>query len=107
VGSQTLFATKHYTIAFGPIDIVVSPHKQRPGRSVTVWVHTSPFTAVQIQFRFKGRLFRILPARSGGDGWVQIRYVVPPHNAKGKVTVSAFAKVAGKSESTATTFSIT
>lgn len=99
-GKASTKATRHYTIAFGVIDISVQPHGQKPGRSVTVWVHTYQNASVKVVLSRGGHAFKTLPLRTGLAGWLQLRYVVPPHSSRGTIGISATVRH-GKHASTA------
>lgn len=88
-GTASTRDTRHYTVAFGVIDISIQPHAQKPGRSVTVWVHTYHNASVKVVLARGGHPFKTLPLRTGAAGWLQLRYVVPPHSARGAIGVSA------------------
>lgn len=81
--------TRQYTVAFGTIDIAIAPHSQKRGGSVTIWVHTYHNTAVKVFLAQRGHTFKTLPLRTGAAGWLQVRYVIPPHASRGTVTVRA------------------
>jgi hypothetical protein len=105
-GGLSLHTSKHYTIGFGPIDATVQPHKQKPGEGVTIWIHTAPFVSVTVTFRSGGRIIRTLPVRSGGDGWLQIRYIIPAHTARGKIQITAAARLSTGTVATTTSFTV-
>lgn len=88
VGTASTRDTRHYTITFGVIDISIDPHTQKRGRSVTVWVHTYHNASVRVVFARGRHPFRTLPLRTSNAGWLQLRYVVPPHFSPGKLDVS-------------------
>lgn len=88
-GTASTRDTRHYTVAFGVIDISITSRAVKPGGSVTVWVHTYHNTSVKVVLARGGHVFKTLPLRTGNAGWLQLRYVVPPHFSRGAVGVSA------------------
>lgn len=100
--SRTLKATAQYTVGFGFIDITTSPHRQHAGKSVTIWVHSYRNASVTVRLARGTSTLKSLPLRTGSSGWLQLRYVIPPHTARGAITVSATVP-RGKGKATATT----
>ncbi len=106
VGSRTVKSTAQYTVNFGFIDITTAPHSQHAGKSVTIWVHTYKNASVTIRLARGTQSLKRLPLRTGRTGWLQLRYVVPPHTTRGTITVSASVP-RGKGTATAlTTFTV-
>lgn len=99
--------TRHYTVAFGVIDISINPHAQKPGRSVTIWVHTYPNASVRVVFARGSHAVKTLPLRTGSAGWLQLRYVVPTHFSPGKLDVAASVSHGKRGTTARASFTIT
>ena len=84
-------ATKRYTIGFAQVDVSVQPRTQKTGRAVSIWVHSSAFTIVQVRLTFSNGSTARFRTRTGSDGWAYRSYVVAARAPKGRVAVKAFA----------------
>jgi hypothetical protein len=90
---QTKSSTKRYTIGFANLDVAVSPRTQKRGKTVVIWVHSTPSLSVQVFLRFHNGSSVALPRlQTGGDGWTHTTYAILKNAPKGRVAVKGYAR---------------
>ena len=105
VSAGSAQSATQYTIGFGRIDVSVEPRTGSRSSNVSIWVHTSKNTSVDLTVKYKNGT-KTTGTKTGSSGWADKVYTVWSKAKVGKATVTARQHSHHK-VSTSTSFNVT